>query len=87
MGFEEEPLVRRTRAMTITMTLMLVLLTWLPKTHIKAAPTSSNAASQDLDDESYDDFEDARTILEKAPGVVLMKPQSHHGIAGLFISI
>lgn len=80
MGFEEEPLVRWTRAMTITMTLILVLLSLLPKTHLQAAPTTSDAASQDLD-ESYDDFEDARTILKKA--------QSQHtgSIAGLAISI
>ncbi len=65
MGVKEEQLMRWTRAMIITMTLILVLLPWLPKTHLQAAPTSSNVASQDLD-ESYDDFEDARTILEKA---------------------
>ena len=79
MGFEEDSLVRWTKAMTITISLMLVLLSWLP--HPKAAPTSTVATTQDLD-ESYDDFEDTRTILEKAPGVVLMKP---HSIAGFLI--
>ncbi len=79
MGFEEDSLVRWTKAMTITISLMLVLLSWLP--HPTAAPTSTVATTQDLDD-SYDDFEDTRTILEKATGVVLMKPQSQHSIAG-----